>query len=171
MKTVLAALALLSATAVSPLVGQEDSPTSRQTLAGLKGVYVKAWVPDSAEAVRDGLYQSQVQTDMELKLRQAGIPVLSLEEIASTTGQPSLVANVLVVRNSTGLYAYSVSVELFQAVRPVRNPSVAVPAGTWWTGTIVGIAQPRRLADATRGTVRDLTDQFINAYLAANPKR
>ncbi len=113
MRTVLALLTLLAATVVSPLVGQEDSPTSRQTLAGLKGVYVQAYVTDSDQAGRDGLYKVQVQTDMELKLRQVGIPVLSPEEAASTTGQPSLVANILVVRNSSGLYASSVSVELF----------------------------------------------------------
>src|SRR5207245_1742017 len=108
-------------------------------LAGLKGVYVQAYVTDSDQAGRDGLYKVQVQTDMELKLRQVGIPVLSPEEAASTTGQPSLVANILVVRNSSGLYASSVSVELFQAVQPVRNSSVAVPAPTWWTGTMLRI--------------------------------
>jgi hypothetical protein len=170
MKTVFAFLGLLSATA-SVLVGQEDRPASRKTLAGLNGVYVEAYVSDSDEVERDGLYKAQVQTDMELKLRQAGVPVLSPEETASTTGQPSLVANILLVRNSSGLYASSVSVGLFQMVRPVRNPSVAVPASTWWTGTMVGIVQARRVADDTRSTVRDLTDQFINAYLAANPKR
>jgi hypothetical protein len=53
MKTVLAALALLSATVVSPLVGQGDDETTRKTLAGLKGVYV------SVETISDDARRTQ----------------------------------------------------------------------------------------------------------------
>ncbi len=116
--TTLAVLALLSATLVSPLVGQEDDESARKTLAGLTRIYVVVeHIPD--EAQRDGLDTTQIRTDVELKLRQAGITVL---------------------------------------------------AGTWSaTGTIATVGS-HKLA-SLRDNVRDLTDQFINAYLAANPKR
>ena len=54
MKTVLAALALLSATVVSRLVGQGDDESARKTLAGLRGVYVAVGISDSDEVRRDG---------------------------------------------------------------------------------------------------------------------
>ncbi len=86
--TTLAVLALLSATLVSPLVGQEDDESARKTLAGLTRIYVVVeHIPD--EAQRDGLDTTQIQTDVELKLRQAGITVLTQQEWLSTAAAPT----------------------------------------------------------------------------------
>ena len=72
MKIALAALALLSATAVSPSAGQGDNSSSRQTLAGLRGVYVEVELKTD-EAQLSGLTEVQLRTDVELKVRAAGI--------------------------------------------------------------------------------------------------
>src|SRR5437879_12400960 len=93
MKTVLAALALLSATVVSPLVGQGDEDYTRKTLAGLKVVYVVV-EPIKDDAERDGLRGDQVSTDVELKLRQAAITVLSREQAPFPAGTAFLYVNV-----------------------------------------------------------------------------
>ena len=66
--------ALLCLVALSPLRAQEDNE-DRRMLVGLKGVYVI--VEDFEEELeRDGLRSHQVQTDVELKLRQSGIRVV-----------------------------------------------------------------------------------------------
>ena len=51
-----------------------DDEFSRRSLKGLAGVYVMV-EPLGAEAERDGLNKTSVQTDAELKLREAGITV------------------------------------------------------------------------------------------------
>src|SRR5437773_731829 len=168
MKTVLAALAFLSAGVVSPLVGQGDNEYTRKTLAGLTGLYVSVeQIPD--EMQRDGLDTTQILTDVELKLRQAGITVLTRQEWLSTAAAPYLYVNVQAHKTSN-LYALSVDVELRQLVTLVHNPAVSILATTWSATGIIGTVGSQKLA-SVREDVRDLTDQFINAYLAANPKR
>src|SRR6266581_8572807 len=111
MKTVLAVLALLSATVVSRLVGQGDDENARKTLAGLTRIYVLIEnIPD--EAQHDGLDTTQIRTDVELKLRQAGITVLMRQEWLSTAAAPYLYVNVQVFKNPAKFYAYSAKVEL-----------------------------------------------------------
>src|SRR5438093_397093 len=121
MKTVLAVLALLSATLVSRLVGQGDDEYTRKTLVGLTGVYVSVeHIPD--EMQRDGLDTTQIQTDVELKLRQAGITVLTRQEWLSTAAAPLLYFNVQAITNSN-LYAFSVDVQLRQRVTLLDDPA------------------------------------------------
>ena len=169
MKTVLAVLALLSATVVSRLVGQGDNESTRKTLAGLTGLYVSVQrIPD--EMQRDGLDTTQILTDVELKLRQAGITVLTRQEWLSTEAFPYLYVNVQVTKNSARIYAFSVDVELRQLVTLVHNPAVSTLATTWSATGIIGTVGSQKLG-SVRDDVRDLTDEFINAYLAANPKR
>ena len=45
-----------------------------------------------------------------------------------------------------------------------------VLAPTWSAAGVIGTVGYQKLG-SLREDVRDLTDQFINAYLAANPKR
>ena len=169
MKTVLAALVLVATAVASPLVGQGDNEFTRKTLAGLTGMYVSV-VPISDEAQRDGLDATQIRTDVELKLRQAGIAVLTQDEWRSTMGAPYLFVSVQTFKNPAHVYAYSADVELRQLVTLVRDPSKSVLAPTWSATGILGTVGPQKVG-SVREDVRDLTDQFINAYLAANPKR
>jgi|ERR1041385_4021742 hypothetical protein len=168
MKTVLAALTLLFATGVSPLLGQGDDEASRATLVGLPGVYVLVENVDD-DAQRDGLDTLQVRTDVEVKLRQAGIRVLSREEWLSTAGVPNLYVNIQTAKNQQNVYAFSVRIELSQGVTLVRQPSPRLLVTTWSTPGVIGTVGSKKLA-SLRDNVRDQTDQFINAYLAANPK-
>ncbi len=170
MKTVFAAVVLLSATLASSAVGQDDEQ-ARKTLTGLSGVYVIVeQLPD--EAQHDGLREDQVQTDVELRLRQAGITILTREQSFATAGAPYLYVNVQVLKNPAKFYAFSVNVELRQGVTLIRDPSIRVLAvATWSAPGVIGTVGSQKLESQVRDDVRDFTDRFINAYLAANPKR
>ena len=173
MKTVIAALSLLFVAVVAPCVGQGDDDDSRQTLAGLTGVYVVvSEIEDDAQRV--GLSQTQLRTDVELKLRQAGIKVLSREEVANAPGFPFLHVNVSTLqltKAATGLYAFNTNIALLQFIQLPRDPSIVGLGRTWNATGSYGTVGSSKLGEELRKTVRDLTDQFINAYLAANPKR
>jgi hypothetical protein len=168
MRTVLAALALLSAAVASPLVGQGD-----ETLAGLKGVYVYVEAIKD-EVRRDGLEEGQIRTDVELRLRQAGVTVLTKQQSFDSAGSPILDVDVHAAKATAegvaSFYAYHVHIQLSQEVRLVRKPSLRVLAATWTGGSTVGVIGADKLR-SVRDVLRDQMDKFINAYLAANPKR
>jgi hypothetical protein len=98
-----------------------DSKFDRETLHGLQGVHVVVENIDQ-NAERDGLTEHQVQTDVELRLRQSGIRVLSEEERLATPGRPYLYINVNTFKNNDmEFYVYSITVELNQNVWLSRN--------------------------------------------------
>jgi hypothetical protein len=167
--TVLAALAL-SAADVSPLVGQGESESSRKTLAGLNGVFV--WVgPVEDELQRNGLDTIQIRTDVELKLRQAGIPVRAEEQPSPGVHAPILYINLNALKSpDVPQYSFYVALQVGQEACLTRNPALTLRATTWSSGTFGTVGQSK-LGSFVRDKIRDLTDRFINAYLAANPKR
>lgn len=145
-----------------------DDEYARATLQGLTGVHVLV-ESLKAEVERQGLTKAQIQTDVELRLRKAGIRVLSEKERAETPGGPVLYVHVIVLKQQNiSLYAYSTHVALGQLVLLARDPTISSLAETWNTGSVgtVGASHLR----AIRGGVADDVDKFINAYLAENPK-
>lgn len=154
---------------VSPAVAL-DTKSERATLAGLTGVEVVVEDMDP-DAEREGLAKTTLRTDVELKLRQAGIRILTVTERLAAPGMPYLYLRVATLRDEAvgGLYAINIALEVNQEVRLTRNPTTTAYAPTWGAGA-VGLYSARKLPTA-RDVVRDFADQFINAYLAANPKR
>lgn len=146
-----------------------DGPRDRESLAGLAGVHVLV-EPMDADVEQEELAQSTLRTDVEVKLRQAGIRVLTMTESALAPGSPYLYLRVSMLRvPEMPLYAVNIHLELDQRVMLARNPTIALLAPTWSTAS-TGVAGMNKL-DWLRERVRDQVDRFINAYLAANPKR
>jgi hypothetical protein len=150
----------------------EDDEYARSTLRGLPGVYVAVEALDP-DVQQDGLTKATLQADAELRLRMAGIKVLSREEWAKTQGGPVCYIDVSIVKDvglthvlDFDLYAFEVSVELHQDVALVRDMAVKVLSPTW-SASYVGFtnALPR-----IRTKVTELVERFINAYQAVNPK-
>src|SRR5207245_1832743 len=109
---------------VSKTAAQVDDNTNKESLRGLSGVMVT--VNDiSSEAERDGITKSKLQTDIELRLRQAGIRVLTFEEWRNAKdnriGWLDLYVGML--KGESTFYACSVKVKLMQIVSLVRDPS------------------------------------------------
>ncbi|MFI5342136.1 MAG: hypothetical protein ACHQ7N_20150 [Candidatus Methylomirabilales bacterium] len=142
----------------------DDTSFWRATLKGITAFHVVVEVL-TPEAERDGLTRDQLQTDVELRLRKAGINVTSSY---ANTRESFLYLNVNTYKEPVGLYAFNISLEFHQGVILTRNRNVSLPASTWYVGT-VGIVSAERLREV-RDTVADKVDQFINAYLEQNPK-
>lgn len=141
-----------------------QSGVMRDGLRGITGLRVVVeHLPASAEG--SGLDVQQLQTDVELRLRKARVTVMD-------KGVWSYVyLNVNIVKASSG-DVYAVSVELaFQrgGLFGVGKDAVFAFASVWSKG-VLGIVGKQTLRTTVRDTVGDLTDQFINDLLAANPK-
>jgi hypothetical protein len=168
-----AILSSLMALAALPLaLAIEDDEYARSTLRGLPGVYVAVEALDP-DVQQDGLTKATLQADAELRLRMAGIKVLSREEWAKTQGGPVCYIDVSIVKDvgltdvlDFDLYAFEVSVELHQDVALLRDMAVKVLSPTW-SASYVGFTNtlPR-----IRAKVTELVERFINAYQAVNPK-
>ena len=143
-----------------------DEVRDRATLRGLKGVEVL--IEDlPPQMVEDGLPAKQIHTDVELRLRTAGIPVLSGKEALKARGSPYLYVRVSCVLSDEGLYSFSLEVELRQTVVLERNPSIAATGIPTWSVGLVGSIGRSNLRQI-RANVADYVDQFTNAYLSVN---
>jgi len=154
---------------VSPTLAQE-LPGARESLAGLAGVYVIVEDIINPDVERGGLAWSTLQTDVEVKLRLAGIRVLTKTEWHAAPGSPflSLYAQAVGLGKERLVYGPVISLGLYQKVVLARNPTITLHARTWSSLTS-GVTVAKSLYKV-REDVRDRVDEFINAYLAANPK-
>lgn len=142
----------------------------RAALAGITGieVIVEEMSPD---AELQGLTESALRTDVELKLRQAGIRVLTrIEAQRQAVNSAGLLLAVGTRLLEKGNYAFAIQLKLDQAVLLQRDPSIIWVAPTWEVPVMFGTIGAKNLSKL-RDFVRDMVDQFINAYLAANPKK
>jgi hypothetical protein len=146
----------------------QDVEQTRNSLRGLSGVYVVPENPLEEDAIRGGLSQDTIRKEAELKLRLAGIRVLSREEWEKEPGRPYLQVWAKVLKGGVlGGYIYHISLEFKQYVSLVRSSSIQV-FGTTWSAEHMGYTP--ELKDI-QDKVKDRMDQFINAYLSVNPKR
>jgi hypothetical protein len=146
----------------------QDVEQTRNSLRGLSGVYVVPENPLEEDAIRGGLSQDTIRKEAELKLRLAGIRVLSREEWEKEPGRPYLQVWPKVLKGGVlGGYIYHISLEFKQYVSLARSSSIQV-FGTTWSAEHMGYTP--ELKDI-QDKVKDRMDQFINAYLGVNPKR
>lgn len=133
----------------------------QKALVGLKRVYVTAEVFKTV-GERLEITVAQIQTDVELRLRKAGVRVLTKEECEETPGAPQLYAK-LSGYITRGRCVYGIEVELWEIVTLARG--VETP-GVIWTAGYIGTG-----GKSIRNIIGDTVDKFINDYLAANPKK
>jgi hypothetical protein len=147
----------------SSIAGQIRFATKgRDTLVGLDSIGVAIENLDLA-ALEAGLSPDHLQTDVELKLRLAGIKV--------SAGEPYLYVQVGTVKSpSAPIYAVAINVELDQKVFLARDPNIVTIGTTWHSGKVV-YASKDKFVEGVRGRIRDLVDEFINDFLAANPRQ
>jgi len=156
----LAAILLVAPQALMHRSWADDTPEERATLKGIKAVkvVVRDLHPD-AEA--DGLTTGQLQREVELRLRKAGITVspsagIALNVTVNTSGRES------------GVYFFVIEVSLTQPVALVRDRKSITRAATWRLGSYGDVAA-QDLARFVRETVASQLDMFVRAYREQNP--
>jgi hypothetical protein len=103
-----------------------------------------------------------LQTQVELQLRQSGITVDPI--------RAARLELLIAVFRPDGLpdnYIYSAQLQLEERALTRRGPSADVV--TWQSEVVLGLAlrdDPERF----RGAIQGLVQEFVNAYLAANPR-
>jgi hypothetical protein len=147
-----------------------DSETSRQTLSGLRGVHVL--VEDLQSNIvklfdKFGFSKDQLQKNVELKLRGAGVKVLSRNEWLASPGRPILYVAVNTHQREKYWWAYDIRVELHQMASLEVNPATKAMVSTWSTN-MTGVVNIGTL-NTLNEPVKVLTDLFINAFLSVNP--
>src|SRR5262245_25468829 len=122
-----------------------DDEDTRATLRGIEGVRV--FVEDLGDDVEHaGLTRQQIRTDVELRLRKAGIRILTEAERVGMPGTPWLSVNVIVyLSHDTRLAAFRIDVSLQQLAFLATDGSRAL-VSTWSVGK-TGIVGRRRLFD------------------------
>jgi hypothetical protein len=138
----------------------------RTTLAGLETVHV-AVEPINEDAERDGLRQAALAAATEGAVRSHGLRVVDATKLfADVPGTPVLHVDVMTV-HLDGQYAYSVRLELWQAVRLVRTEGAQTLAVTWSAPQLVGSVAASRVSDLC-DVVRDAADAFAAECRAAS---
>jgi hypothetical protein len=162
-------LVVLGLTLSWPTVGFTFTADKRDTLRGLSEVSVLIeYLPDDVE--REGLSRENLKRDIEVRLKQAGLRVLTILEIANSPGAPYLYVAVYPITGpSVNLNAYAIGLTLKQLVQLSRNPTTEFFATTW-----EGPAPPNSLSAPKvpdiRTRISDAVGRFIIDYQAANQK-
>ena len=145
--------------------GKETQSIKRQqdiSLRGVKGVGVQVHYPRAEAGLTEGL----IRSDIEQKLRLAGIEVLSKEQTKEEPGRPILFA-VVTAFPVTDSFIFIIRLEFYQRVLLGRDNKISVNGATWLAGGL--IASPS--FDRIRDSLKEHVDKFINAYLSVNPNR
>lgn len=149
------------------VAGHAQTAHSVASLAGVTGVEIV--VENLSPGLQQlGLSELTLRTDVELRLRQAGLRVLGQVEACDT--MPCVYVHVTATTGPR-VSAYFVHVGLQQMVSLSRDPSFAFSVETWHAegrvGMVAGAEMPGRVLDAIRSEVAQLVNTFHNA----NPGR
>jgi hypothetical protein len=160
---------LLVLTFCSPTVASSFTADKRDTLRGLSEISVLVeYLPDDVE--REGLNREHLQRDIEVRLRQAGLHVLTISEVANSPGAPYLyVAVYPIVSPSVSFSAYAVALTLKQLVQLSRIPTTELFATTWEGPMHFGSLNDTRAA-GIRSRIFDAVGRFIVDYRDVNSK-
>jgi hypothetical protein len=139
----------------------------RESLRGLSGIGV-IMEPVSDLINSTGLTEAELRSDVEMRLRDAGIRVLAGGELADVLGYPLLDINVHAgpTIGEAELSSFSVALELHQIVTLKRLAPSDAFAVTWSVRS-TGCADMSGLAGLGTCVQRHL-DEFINEWGSVN---
>jgi hypothetical protein len=151
-----------------------DADVSRQTLSGLSGFYVliediNPNIAKYAAVQRIHLDKEQIRQDMEQSLRNAGINVLTWNEMLKTTGKPILCITVNTHEYEKFSFAYDLKFEVQQMAGLEKDPRNKAMVSTW-SINMTGVFNIGTI-NILRDSMQILVNRFITAYKLANPKK
>jgi hypothetical protein len=137
------------------------------SLVGIKALSIMIASDTTLEPLHPHLTEAQIRTDVELRLRKAGVSVVGIENPHHAT----VVIDVNALRSTDGLCVFDFSVEIWQSATVDRN-NQKFSATTWGPKGYLGLdSKIRGAAETIRKELGDYIDEFLNDYLTANPLR
>jgi hypothetical protein len=163
--TVAAAVCLVGMSGVKAF-GQLTEKQRSLTEIEAVSVFVQGLTEQTKKA---GLRSERIRTELEKRLKELGIRVVSQEEAARLAGSPVVYVNISAFKRERAPdYVYHVEVGLLQQVTLVRDRQIRIMRITWKKGRL-GYCPSRILVKSVRETVGYLMDGFSKDYKAANP--
>ncbi len=156
---------------IHPLIGysqegpsEEDIQLRREPLKGIKGIFVM--IENLSPVAKElGITGESLNTEVELKLRLAGIKIPRSEEKDSAFG--ILYVNLNIIREKS-IYVFNINVE-FKEIVYIKRINQRRPLTTW-DDSYVGLTQ-KDSSSFIREKLKRILDTFLNDYLAVNPKK
>jgi hypothetical protein len=148
-----------------------DSESTRQTLKKIQGVMVitEELQPNLTKYVKKNIPSKEVlQMAVELRLKKAGVKVLTYDEWMKSPGRPVLYVNINTHEHEKYWFVYNISLDLQQVVFLESNPKSRALASTW-SINMTGITNIGSLG-TIQNNILYLVDQFIGAYKSVNGK-
>ena len=145
-----------------------DNETQRRSLAGLGGAHLHLTLEgDDLESHQ--LTEATLRPEIEAGLAATGLRLLTPETSAQEPGVPWLFASVALQKSQDGkVYAWSVRLELEQRACLERDPKACGSAVTWSSHRFGSVG--RRRVQTLHQDVMDSVNEFVAAYVAANPR-
>lgn len=147
----------------------------RKMLLGIPGVDVLVVGPPAQTRSSFALSPFDITTQVELKLRAAGLRVIKKTESNVPPVLMITINSTVPDSDDAPIYAVSINVELSQVGRLVANPTTArLPekltyVGTWHSSHVY--LYGREAAQIhLKQDILNVVDEFLNDYLAENPK-
>lgn len=165
---------LAAATAVSlaaagglPVAGfAQDTEWNRYTLDGLDGVFVRAETNEGCQGA--GVSADAIRESSEAELQEAGVPLLTREEMLASPGLPELRITLECGGGVDGVVGYAVSVRVQQATQMIRDTQITLSEAVTWYTSAVGAAQAPTTAEAMRAALAVKLAEFAEAFSEAN---
>lgn len=158
-------LTLLVSSSTALAIG--DDKYSRPSLKGLKKlavvVRIEKGILDDIKKI--GLTEERIRTGIELRLREARIDVVYVDNQSSDI--PIFHVEMNGSRKNDKTFSFLIEVELWQKGTLKRDPQIEVVAATWSAG-VFGLASVPTMADDIMGWMNGMMDAFIKAYTSVN---
>ena len=153
--------------ALASLAPASDDKTDRGTLKGIKTVCTVVEVTDQSHGISSGLKKDQLQSDVQTRLRKAGIEI---DKNATACLYLHIRPLPAIGKNNKpiGLYAVDFTLEFLQAVTLARDPKTKAYASTWSIANLATVPVVD-MQQSSREIVADLVEQFVKAYRSVNP--
>jgi len=160
---------LIGAMAFQNTPASADNETQRRSLAGIGGVHLHLAL-DGEDLDANQLTDAALRPDIESILAATGLRLLTPETSAKEPGVPWLFASVALQKSQDSKnYVWSIRLELEQRACLERAPQICGSAATWSSHRFGSVG--RRRVQTVRQDLMDAVNEFVAAYLAANPRR
>lgn len=144
-----------------------DDQTARDTLRGISAITVSVTYWGRTDSEPPGLSKDQVKNNVELRLREAGIRVVDPKEAVRLKHVSAELLVLINCMDYQSIYACYLETQLVQAVHVEKNDQFTVTP-TWSVKRFALLGTDR--IRVIHEYARDMVDQFLNAYLAVNPR-